>query len=126
MPDGTFLVELVSGVPVVAAPKEIDISNAPELHAALLEAAAVDGAGTLVADMTRTQYCDSAGVHTLAAAHKRAQVEGGGLLLVVSSAVVLRVFSITGIDRVIPSFMSLDEALAHASRSGSNGRSATR
>jgi STAS domain len=73
--DGRFLVELVSGVPVVAAPEEIDITNAPELRSALLQAAA-DGPGTLVAYMTRTRCCDSAGLHTLLAAHKRARAGG--------------------------------------------------
>jgi len=51
MHDGRFPVELVSGVPVVAAPEEIDITNAPELRSALLVAAA-DRPGTLVVDMT--------------------------------------------------------------------------
>jgi anti-sigma B factor antagonist len=63
-------------VPVVTAPEEIDITTAPELRSALLEAAA-HGHGTLVADMTRTQFCDSSGLHTLLAVHKRAQAEGG-------------------------------------------------
>jgi anti-sigma B factor antagonist len=118
---GMFTVELVSGVPVVAAPEEIDITNAPELRSALLEAA-TDGPATLVADMTRTQFCDSSGLHALLAAHKRAQAAGGELLLVIPSTAVLRIFAITAIDRVIPNFTSLDEALAHASPNESNGR----
>jgi anti-sigma B factor antagonist len=109
-----FLIELVSGVPVVGAPQEIDMSNARELGSALLEAVA-DGPGTLVADMSRTQYCDSSAIHTLLAAHKRAQADGGELLLVVPDAAVLRVFMITGIDRLIPTFTSLKGALAHVS-----------
>ena len=113
MHDDRFLIELVSGVPVVGAPQEIDMSNARELGSALLEAA--DGPGTLVADMTRTQYCDSSAIHTLLAAHKRAQTDGGELLLVVPDAAVLRVFMITGIDRLIPTFTSLKDALAHVS-----------
>ena len=40
MHDGRFPVELVSGVPVVTAPQEIDITNAPDLRSALLEATA--------------------------------------------------------------------------------------
>ena len=119
MHDGRFPVELVSGVPVVAAPEEIDITNAPELRSALLLAAA-DGPGTLVADLTRTRFCDSSGLHTLLAANKRAQAEGGELLLVIPSTAVLRVFAITGIDRMIPNFTSLDDALAHTSLNGSN------
>jgi anti-sigma B factor antagonist len=120
MRDGRFPVELISGVPVLAAPEEIDITNAPDLRSALLEAAA-DGPGTLVADMTRTRFCDSSGLHALLAACKRAQAEGGELLLVIPSTAVLRVFAITGIDRMIPNFTSLDEALAQTSPNGSNG-----
>ena len=51
MRDGRFPVEMVSGVPVVTVPEEIDITSAPELRSALLEAAAY-GRGTLVVDMS--------------------------------------------------------------------------
>jgi anti-sigma B factor antagonist len=121
MHDGRFPVELVGGVPVVAAPEEIDITNAADLRSALL-AAAADGPGRLVADMTRTRFCDSSGLHTLLAIHKSVQAAGGELLLVIPAAAVLRVFAVTGIDRVIPNFTSLDDALAHTSPTGSNGR----
>jgi anti-sigma B factor antagonist len=121
MQDGEFPVELVSGVPIVTAPEEIDVTNAPELRSALVQAAE-DGPGTLVADMTGTRFCDSSGLHTLLAAHKRAQAEGGELLLVMRSAAVLRIFALTAIDRMIPNFTSLDEALAHTSTDGLNGR----
>jgi anti-anti-sigma factor len=45
-------------------------------------------------------------------AHKRARAEGGRVLLVLPGATVLRIFSITGLDDVIPNFPSLEEALA--------------
>jgi anti-sigma B factor antagonist len=92
--------EMVDGVPVVAAPEEIDITNAAELRSALLEAAA-HGHGTLVADLTRTRFCDSSGLHTLLAAHKRATAEGGEMLLVIPGTAVLRVFALTCVDRII-------------------------
>jgi anti-sigma B factor antagonist len=111
MHDGRYPFEVASGVPVVTAPEEIDVTNAPVLRSVLLEAAAY-GHGTLVVDMTRTQFCDSSGLHTLLTAYKRAQAEGGELLLVISATRVLRIFAITGIDRVIPNFTSLDQALA--------------
>ncbi len=113
MHDGRFLIELISGMPVVAAPEEIDMANARQLELALLEAAA-NGPGTLVADLTLTRFCDSSGIRTLLAAHQRAQAEGGELLLVVPDAAVLRVFAIIGIDRLIPHFTSLDDALAQS------------
>jgi anti-sigma B factor antagonist len=111
--DARFPVEVVGGVPVVAAPEEIDITNAGALRCALLHAAA-DGHRAFVVDMTQTRFCDSSGLHALLAAHKRAEAEGRQLLLVIPSPAVLRVFAITGMDRVIPNFTSLDEALARA------------
>ena len=116
MSDGGFACELVNGVPVVAAPEEIDITNASELRSALLEAAK-RGRGTLVVDMTRTLFCDSAERHILLAAHRRAQAEAGELRLAISAAPVLRVFAATGIDRVIPNFTRLEQALGHRSAS---------
>ena len=113
--DDGFPVEVIEGVPVVAAPQEIDITNAEALRSALLEAAA-NGPGTLVVDMTQTRFCDSSGLHALIAAHRRAEAEGREVLLVIPGTAVLRVFALTGMDRVIPSFTSLAQALAQTSR----------
>jgi anti-sigma B factor antagonist len=115
MPDDSFPVEMLDGVPVVAAPEEIDITNAEALRSALLTAAA-GGHGALVVDMSRTQFCDSSGLHALIAAHKRAGAEGREVLLVIPGAVVLRVFALIGMDRLIPNFASLAEALASTGR----------
>jgi anti-sigma B factor antagonist len=111
MPEPSFPVELVDGVAVVAAPGEIDITNAARLRTALFQAAA-PGDGTLVVDISQTEYCDSAALNVLVRAHKRAQADGGELLLVICGAAVLRIFAVTGIDHLIPNFPSLEEALA--------------
>jgi len=111
MTEASFPVEMIGGVPVVAAPEEIDITNAGGLRAALLQAAA-HANGMLVVDMSRTQFCDSAGLNVLVRAHKRAQAQGSEVLLVITGAAVLRIFAVTGIDHVIPNFASLEEALA--------------
>ena len=124
MPDDGFPVEAVRGVPVLAAPEEIDITNAEALRSALIKAAA-NGHGTLVVDMTQTQFCDSSGLHTLIAAHKRAEADGREVLLVIPSTTVLRVFALTGMDKVIPNFTSLAEALAQTATTA-NGRSRQR
>jgi anti-sigma B factor antagonist len=111
MPDTTFPVEMVSGVPVVTTPEHVDITNAEGLRAALAESAG-RGPGRLVVDMSRTEFCDTAGLHALVAAHKRAQAEGGEVRLVVVGLAVQRIFAITGLDDMIRSFPSLHEALA--------------
>jgi anti-sigma B factor antagonist len=115
MPDDRFPVQVVEGVPVLAAPEEIDVTNAEALRSALLKATA-NGHYTLVVDMTRTRFCDVSGLHALAAAHQRAQGEGREVLLVIPGIAVLRVFTLIGMDRVIPNFTSLAEALAAADR----------
>jgi anti-sigma B factor antagonist len=115
-----FPVEMTRDIPVVGTPEEIDITNAPALGAALA-AAAAHGHGTLVVDMSRTQFCDTAGIHALVAAHRRAKADGGRLLLVTAATSVLRILAITGLDQVIASFERLDEALASAS-AGAGGR----
>jgi anti-sigma B factor antagonist len=108
-----FPVDVVQDVPVVTAPEEIDATNAHRFRVALVKAAA-GRPPALVVDMTRTRFCDSAGLRVLVNAHKRALAEGGAVLLAVPCAAVLRVLTITGIDQVLPHFASLDEALAHA------------
>lgn len=114
MPEHRPVVEVVGGVPVVAVPEEIDMTNVGGLRTALLEAAG-RGRGTFVADMSRTRFCDSAGIQALVRAHNRSQAEGGEMLLAVSAAAVRRVFALMGIDRLIPNFPTLHEALAQAS-----------
>ena len=111
MPAVSDPIQVIKGVPVVAAPEEIDIANADWLRSVLLQAAD-RGNGRFVVDLTRTQLCASAGIGVLVRAHKRALAEGGELRLVIPA--VLRKFALTGIDRVIPSFADLDEALEPA------------
>jgi anti-anti-sigma regulatory factor len=48
----------------------------------------------------------------LVLAHRRAAAEGGELRMVVRAATLLRLFSLTGVDHVIPNFPTLDEALS--------------
>jgi anti-sigma B factor antagonist len=103
---------MINGVPVVTAPAELDVTTADQLGAVLLHAAA-RGHATIVVDMMRTRFCDSAGLTVLVRAHKRAVAEGSELRLVIAAGgAVARVFAITRLDLVIPLFSSLDEALA--------------
>jgi anti-sigma B factor antagonist len=112
MSEVSFPVRLEGGIPVVGAPEEIDITTAGLLRTTLL-AAGADGRRTLVVDMSGTHFCDSAGLNVLVRAHQRAETEGCEVRLVMSGTDVLRIFVVTGIDRVIPIFASLAEALGH-------------
>jgi anti-anti-sigma factor len=105
---------MVGDVPVVTAPADIDITTAAQLRAMLGEPAAC-GNATIVVDLSGTRFCDSAGLTVLVRAHKQAQALGGGLRLVLPDhCAVARIFTITGLDGVIPHFASLPEALPQA------------
>ena len=103
---------MINGVPVVTAPAEIDVTTAEQLRMVLLDAGR-HGHATVVVDMTRTRFCDSAGLAVLAGAQRRALAQGGGLRLVLrAGGAVARVLSFTGLDCFIPGFGTLDRALA--------------
>lgn len=110
MPETSFPVEVIEGVPVVTAPEEIDLANAALLQKVLAEAAG-PGQVLVVVDMSRTRFCDSAGLNALVAANRRARAEGSEVRLVVTSESVTRIVELTGVDRVIPIYASLEEAL---------------
>ena len=116
MPEIGFPVEVVEGVPVVRAPEEIDIANAGGLKAALLEAIGLEATGPgralVVVDMSRTRFSDSAGLNALVAVARQARAEGGEVRLVVVAGAVARLMALTGVDRVIPIYASLEDALS--------------
>ena len=110
VPEISFPVEVIEGVPVVTAPEEIDIANAGLLHKAMTEAAG-SGHPLVVVDMSRTRFCDSAGLNALVAAGRRLRAEGGEMRLI-SGGSVVRILEPTGVDRVIPVYPNLEDALA--------------
>jgi len=112
VPEIRYLRTMIDGVPVVTAPPEIDITTADQLRAVLTDSA-TRGHATVVVDLTLTRFCDSRGLHTLLRAHKLAQADGGELRLVTpADGIVPRIFALTCLDRLIPCFASLTEALA--------------
>lgn len=115
MPDIGYVHTVIKGVPVMATPREIDISTADELRTALLKAAS-GRHPEIIVDMTGTRFCDSSGINALIRAQLRIAAEGRELRLVISAdGSVPRVFALVGIGRLIRCFTSLEEALAHTS-----------
>lgn len=112
MPDIRFPVSLAGDVPVVGTPAEIDITNADGLRAAMLDAAQLHQ--VTVVDMSQTLFCDSMGLHALIGARKRAHGQHGDVVIVATGTAVLRLLAISGLDRLIPHFATLEDALAFA------------
>jgi len=94
-------------VAVVVLPPEIRVTNAQQIARQL--AGALSWAGTVVADMTATTFCDPAGVAMLANARRQAIRTGAGLRLVVPSPAVQHALSITELDRLLPVFTAFGE-----------------
>jgi anti-sigma B factor antagonist len=109
MPAEDYKIRWIGQQTVIAMPAEIDVINADDISRALVSAASLRAA-VLVIDMSRTTFCDSAGVQALIAAHKQAAATGTALRLVAPA--VLRILTLVGIDQMIPLYPAVGEALA--------------
>jgi anti-sigma B factor antagonist len=108
-------------VAVVTLPAEIDVTIADAVQEQLL-AVMNAGAAVLIADMSKTNFCDSAGVSALVRAFRRASASGSSMRLVIGTPAVQRVISITGVDRLVETFPSVAASLAApAGRPGGRG-----
>lgn len=96
-------------VRVLGVMGEIDVHTAPRLRDSI--ASVLDGGDRdLVIDLQNVRFLDSTGLGVLVGALKRARNGGGSLALVCSRERVLKVFALTGLDRVfriVPSFDAL-------------------
>jgi anti-sigma B factor antagonist len=101
----------IGQVAVVTLPAEIDVTNAGPIREELL-AVLNQGAVLLVADMSKTDFCDSSGVSALVRAFRHAATSATALRLVVTTPAVLRVLSITGVDRLVDVYPSVAASLA--------------
>jgi anti-sigma B factor antagonist len=97
---------------IVTLPDEIDITNAQSVGDEL-RAAFGQGVLAVIADMTRTQFCDSSGIRYLLLANDRAAEMNAEFRLVVQAPAVLRAFRLLGIDRLLAVYPSLQAALSN-------------
>jgi anti-sigma B factor antagonist len=96
---------------IVVLPAEIDVTNADQVLAKLA-AALAPGVSLVIADMTSTIFCDTSGMRVLVDAYDRAVVDDIGFRLAIPpEGSVRRVLELTGIIRLLPVFMGLDEAI---------------
>jgi len=94
--------------PVVVAPDEIDVATSPDL--ALSLAGPIQQ--TIVVDLTKTRFCDCSVLGVLILAAERAEEAGGELRLAISSANILKIFEITGLNIRFRIFSSVTAAIA--------------
>jgi anti-sigma B factor antagonist len=100
---------------VVQLPAEIDAANTGLVEAALTSALA-SRPQVLIADGTKTTFCDSAGIATLIHAHRQAAATGAQLRVVITSTPVRRILEIIGADQLLLVYSSLPGAQADRSQ----------
>lgn len=94
---------------IVTPPAEIDMTNVDQLRDEL-NAVLDRGMTTVIVDMTRTTFCDSAGSRALVLAHRRASGMNTDLRFVITQQPVRRVFELLGVNELIHVYTSLASA----------------
>ena len=90
---------------------EVDLSTAPALRSRVEELIR-DGVRRLLVDLERVDFLDSSGLSALVTALKVMQEVDGRMALVCTRDAVLKVFTVTGLDRVFSIHASVPEAVA--------------
>ncbi len=104
----TLQVLTVHGHTVLAVSGEIDISTATVLRKAI-DSVIQDGTHRLIVDLENVGFMDSSGLNTLISVIRR--LGPGSLLVAASQPHIRRVFSLSGIDQLIPVFGSVAAAI---------------
>lgn len=93
---------------VVTVAGDVDLATAGRLDDEAL-AATSDESPHLVLDLAGVTFLDSSGLKVLVAAQRRTTRAGGSLSLVAVPRVVMRVLTVTALDKVFPIFDSVDD-----------------
>ncbi|WP_406829412.1 anti-sigma factor antagonist [Pedococcus sp. KACC 23699] len=96
-------------VTIVHVAGEIDVYTAPLLREVLDKQVAA-GRTTLVVDLEHVTFMDSTGLGVLVGRLKLVRGQNGSLRIVSAQDRILKVFKITGLDKVFHIFPSVDEA----------------
>lgn len=103
--DDTVPFEIVreenGGLPLLRLVGEMDLRAATELREALLKALS-EGSGSVRLDFARLTFIDSTIISVLIMARKRAETDGGTVVLRNVPGRIGRILSITGIDSLFP------------------------
>ena len=96
-------------VEIIEVGGEIDVYTAPRLREAIVTAVEA-GHTRLVIDVRKVDFLDSTGLGVLVGALKRVRGDGGSLDIVCTQERILKIFEITGLDKVFGLHATVDEA----------------
>jgi anti-sigma B factor antagonist len=101
----------IPGFTVIAVSGEIDVYTAPKLREKLISLAD-GGSFQLIVDMEGVEFLDSTGLGVLVGGLKRVRAQDGWIDLVCTQSRILRIFKITGLNKVFSIYNSVPDAVA--------------
>ena len=96
---------------VIEVGGEVDVYTAPKLRESIVSAVE-EGHIRLIVDVEKVDFLDSTGLGVLVGSLKRVRAEGGSLDIVCTHERILKIFDITGLDKVFGLHSSVDAAIA--------------
>ncbi|MHB1340780.1 MAG: STAS domain-containing protein [Coriobacteriia bacterium] len=88
---------------------EVDVYTSPMLKAHIVDAVD-DGCTDMIVDLEGVGFIDSSGLGVLVSGLRRVKERSGSMRLVCTKENILKIFRITGLDKVFPVFSSMKEA----------------
>jgi anti-anti-sigma factor len=90
---------------------ELDLSSVPIFRANVSEAVGIGGG--IIFDFTNLRYLDSSGINVLFDTHRALAHENRRLALVNPSTMVRRILGVLSLEKLMPIFSTIDEALSY-------------
>ncbi|MDP2233737.1 MAG: STAS domain-containing protein [Actinomycetota bacterium] len=103
-------VDRSEGLCVITLVGEVDVYTAPQLKERLVESIE-GGCVNILVDLEQVGFIDSSGLGVLVGGLRRVKENSGAIRLVCSRENILKIFRITGLDKVFPIFDTLERAL---------------
>lgn len=95
---------------VMSLAGEVDVYTAPDFKRQLAEA--IDGGCEhVVVDLSAVEFMDSSGLGALVSGLSRIKERDGTIRIAAARETILKVFKITGLDRVFPLYDEVGQAL---------------
>jgi len=103
--------QLTDGLGLVEVSGEVDLYTAPRMKEDLV-ALIETGVGQVVVDLSRVTFIDSTALGVIISGVKRLAERDGHLAIVAGSRPVVRILSVTGLDKVLTIYDTREAALA--------------
>jgi anti-sigma B factor antagonist len=110
------------GWSVVGIVGELDLATVPTARATVADALRARRPPRVVLDLTGVEFVDSMGLGVVLGALKRIRADGGSLRVVVATDRVRKALALTGLDRLLSVFDTLDDALTGDERADAGDR----